>query len=233
MSPTIESAVGGHWLVSDLKAFYQPGRLTVFVDIADPYSHLALPGTLRLLRQTKRCAYWYPFVRPALKKPEPPFANESRGAAHRRFRGEYRERELRFYATALDLPLRQLYKQPNTLPFANALLWLSVMEPSSTRVPAFVQTCFSRYWSATLQIDHCNELAQLLTNSGADGEHWLRAATADGYLTEGARAQTEAHVAAARAAGLFNTPAYLYDDEVFYGRAHLPLLLRRLEASAG
>lgn len=219
--------------MSDLEAFYQPGRLTVFVDIADPYSHLAMPGTLRLLQQTERPAQWYPFVKPALKTPAQQTANESRGAAHRRLRGEYQERELRFYASALDLPLQRLYEQPNALPFANALLWLGATESNSLRVPAFVQSCFSRYWSATLQIDHCNELAQLLTDSDADGEHWLRAATADGCLTEDARAQTEVHVAAAQAAGLFNTPAYLYDGEVFYGRAHLPLLLRRLEASDG
>lgn len=219
--------------MSDLEAFYQPGRLTVFVDIADPYSHLALPGTLRLLQQTKRCAHWYPFVRPALKPPAQQTANETRGATHRRLRGEYQERELRFYATALDLPLQRLYEQPNALPFANALLWLNATEPNSPCVPVFVQACFSRYWSATLQIDRCTEIAQLLTDSGADGEHWLRSATADGGLTDEAKARSEAHLAAARAAGLFNTPAYLYNGEVFYGRAHLPLLLRRLEASDG
>ncbi|MGI9323976.1 MAG: DsbA family protein [Pseudomonadales bacterium] len=219
--------------MSELEAFYQPGRLTVFVDIADPDSHLAMPGTLLLLQQSERSAQWYPFIKSTPKPPTQKTANETRGAAHRRLRGEYRERELRFYASALGLPLRRLYEQANALPFANALLWLGASDPNAPCAPAFVLACFSSYWAASLQIDDCSSLAELLTESGADGKLWLRSATVDGCLTHDQLARTEAQLSAAQAAGVFNAPAYLYDGEIFYGRAHLPLLLRRLEPSDG
>lgn len=197
--------------------FEQPETLVICVDLKDPYSHLAIPGTLALLERmgpglTSR---WLPFSRHAMEPPARD-ADSDRGSAHRRNRDQYRERELRYYAAAVGLPLERLYENPECLPFASALLWLAAAEASPSVFAAFLSGTFNAYWSGALAADDAAGCALHLTTAGADGAAWL-----DGGLDSAAVRQQHQ---ALRDAGLFNSPAYLYQGEVYYGRAHLPLL---------
>lgn len=197
--------------------FEQPETLVVCIDLKDPYSHLAIPGTLALLERmgpglTSR---WLPFNRHAMEPPARD-ADSDRGSAHRRSREQYRERELRYYAAAVGLPLERLYQNPECLPFASALLWLAEAEASPAVLAAFLTATFKAYWSGALDADDAAGCAHQLTAAGADGAAWL-----DGGIDSAAILQQHQ---ALRDAGLFNSPAYLYQGEVYYGRAHLPLL---------
>ncbi len=217
--------------MSSLSLLSKGHELTIFVDIADPYSHLAVPGTLALLEQTQHSARWLPFTRPVVHKPPSQRDDEDRGERHKRLRKEYQDRELRFYAQALDLPLSALYQGLDTLPFAHALLWLAHSEPEADHTQSFVQLSFHRHWSSQQDLSDCTVISQLLSECGASGVQWQQQAAENAKLTAEARVQCDTHLAAAQQAGLFNTPAYLHNEEVFYGRAHLPLLRQRLTSA--
>ena len=198
--------------------FDQPQQLTVCIDLKDPYCHLALPGTLAMLERTgqSNACRWLPFERHAMHAPKPPQANEDRSAGHYRRRDLYRDRELRHYAAALQLPFDRLYENPDTTLFASALLWLQTNAVPGEVLHRFLRGYFKAYWSAAIRADDGAACAQMLDASGADGASWQATAPAAAAVDEQRQAL--------RAGGLFNTPAYLLQGEVYYGRAHLPLI---------
>ena len=180
--------------------------------------HLALPGTLALLERlptTVPCR-WLPFERHAMQPPRSPESQANRSSNHFWQRDLYRERELKHYAAALDLPLDRLYENPDTTVFASALLWLQGQRPGDGVVGCFIAKYFTAYWSGELSPDDVDAGARLLNQCGASGAQWLTEPIA-GELVDQQRA-------ALRQAGLFNSPAYVFQGEVYYGRAHLPLL---------
>ncbi|MFK7914902.1 MAG: DsbA family protein [Pseudomonadales bacterium] len=209
-------------LVTD--PFDSPEQLTVCIDLKDPYCHLALPGTLAMLERTQheqQCR-WLPFERHAMLPPRTADNETDRSSSHFQQRDLYRERELQHYAAALQLPLERLYENPDTTVFASALLWLQAQPAASRVLHGFLRGYFAAYWSATISPEDRNACAQLLDSNGADGGSWLSAGPDNALVHD----QREA----LRAAGLFNAPAYLLQGEVYYGRAHLPLIELKLGA---
>lgn len=199
--------------------------LTVCVDLKDPYSQLALPGTLSMLERVQHPARWLPYDRHVMTAPASAPAPEDRGVQHRYQRDLYRQRELRFYADALSLPLTRLYENPDTAVFAAALLWLQEQDEP---VGGFLQRAFNDYWSGAMPLISVPTIAATLQAAGNGADAWLSQCTEQNQLNAATAATVAAQFASLRSAGLFNSPAYLLQGEVYYGRAHLPLLERLL-----
>jgi 2-hydroxychromene-2-carboxylate isomerase len=206
------------------------GRDTLFIglDLKDPYSHLAVPGAVALAAAATQRVRWFALARPAITRATA-VAGTERSAAHKQHRFRYREQELRFYAEAMGRSLAALYQDPAPECFASVLLW--VQDHAPAQLAAAIEAAFAAHWECRINAEAPADWAQCLDDAvpGAQlGARWLEACVTGESLTPETLARVRAQAELLSTAGLFNTPAFIFDGEVFYGRGHLPLLKRRL-----
>ena len=200
--------------------------LVVALDLRNPYSHLALGPTLELARSGEARIDWRPFEEAHLPRPPGPEPEaRDRGARHRRYRAQYRVREIQTYAATQGIVLREPQRAAPTPGAHLAWLWLRAEHPE--RLPDFLLALFRGYGALELDVADAGALAALLTRVGADAGRFAAWARDEGD------AALEAHQRALREAGVFQTPTYLLEGEPFVGRQHLPLLRWRLAGGRG
>ena len=196
--------------MADLAGSQAP--LSVAIDIKNPLDYLALEPTLCLADDLGIAVDWLPFVGrpPARQMP----GGIDRRSRHLRWRAANAARELERYAAVQGLILHDPDRAPDTALAGMALL--AARARGETVLRHYLRASFEGYWSGNLNIDDRDALAHLLAEAG------VRCFEPDpaGFeeLQEGLRE-----------AGIFRTPAYRLDDELFIGRAHLPMIRWILE----
>ncbi len=189
--------------------------LTVAIDIKSPECYLALAPTRALVRECGVDVDWLPVV---TSPPRPAPDGDDRSARHKRHRVAYRAMDLARYARAAGLTLRDPERAPDSSLAGMAML--AARAHSHEALQGFLDRAFERYWKADLDLEDRGALRAILDEVGV----------AD--LPEHA-ADFEALRARLGEAGLFTAPAYLVENEVFNGRAHLPMIRWILEGRVG
>lgn len=140
-------------------------------------------------------------------------------------RQAYRLVELRRFSEWLQLPLTL---QPKFFPVAgdpSARLIGLVAERDGTEAALRLSGAVLRaVWAEERDIADADTLAALLRETGLDATR-----LADSQ-TEAAQAIADAHTQAALDAGVFGSPSYVIDGEVFWGQDRLDFVERRLLA---
>jgi 2-hydroxychromene-2-carboxylate isomerase len=188
--------------------------LTVLLDLRHPLAALALHPTLALFPADD--VDWLPLVVPTLNPPSLPTDAFDRGVRHRRFRAEAIAREIETYSAAQGLVLRDWYRSAPA--DAANLGWLWIRSRHRDRLTPFLVQLFRAYWEFALDASDAGEVAALIEDVGADGSAF-RTWSND----EGPRAAASV-AGALRERGLFQVPAYLVGEDIFYGRQHLPMI---------
>lgn len=200
-------------------------RLTVALDIRHPFAYLALGPTIALRRETAVEIDWLPVRTQTLRPPSRSGPDDDRGFRHRRHRAEMIAREIAVYADVQGLRLESPYRDGPTAPLHSAWLWIRAHAPDL--LETFLERAFAKYWAVDLDTDSLDEIAMLAGECGLD-EGAIRAWTAGEGTNAGDRIAAEL-----AEAGVFQTPAYLLGNEVFYGRQHLPMIRWLLEGRQG
>lgn len=198
-----------------------PG-LRLALDLRSPFACLALEPSLAWARELGVGLDCLPFAGPVLRPPGPAGRDDERGSRHRRYRAEHIAREIETYAAAQGLAIREPYRDAPAEAAVQAWLWLRTRSPE--RLAGFLRELFRRYWALELDAANPRDVARLL---GPDADACLD------WMGSGGPAALEANQRALRAEGVFQTPAYLLEGEVFYGRQHLPMLRWMLEGRSG
>ena len=189
--------------------------LTVGIDIKSPECYLALEPTRALVREAGVDVDWLPVV---TSPPRPAPDGDDRASRHKRHRAAYRAMDLARYARAAGLTIRAPERAPDSSLAGMAML--AARAHSDEALQGFLDRAFERYWKADLDLEDRGALRAILDEVGV----------AD--LPEHA-ASFEALRARLGEAGLFTAPAYLVENEVFNGRAHLPMIRWILEGRVG
>lgn len=191
-------------------------RLSVLLDVRSPFSYLALHPTLAFAESLGLDVDWLPLATPPLHPPSEPAPDDDRGARHRRSRAEALAREIETYAHAQGLVLRDPYRAG---PADHAHLgWLFFREHHRDRLPRFLAALFRAYWAEGLDPDSPAAVAAQVGACGGERDRFLAWAEQEGPQAAASLAEE------LRAFGLFQVPAYVIEDEVFYGRQHLPMI---------
>jgi 2-hydroxychromene-2-carboxylate isomerase len=191
--------------------------LLVAIDFAQPQSYLAYGPTARLAASLGVAIDWQPLHARPLVEPPSETEGESRGARHRRMRAHYFERDLRRYAEAQGLSLGDVRQRSDSTIAGMGLLWLkrrAAADGAPASVDAYVRRVFDRHWGAGLPLDAA-AVRSLLDEIAGSAATFDPSALRDEYVRT---------VEGWRAAGLVNAPAYRVGDELFIGRAHLPMI---------
>lgn len=205
-----------------------PDILYIGLDLKDPYCHLAVPGAITLASSALQKVRWFPLARAAIK-PAEGVPGTDRSAVHKQHRFRYREQELRFYAQAMGRSLDALYQDPQPECFASVLLWAQQNAPE--QLPTVIEQAFAAHWECRINAEAPAAWVLTLNDAvpGAQlGANWAEACVLGEALAPHALTMVRAQAEQLSSAGLFNTPAFVFRGEVFYGRGHLPLLKRRL-----
>lgn len=182
--------------------------LSVALDVKSPHAFLAVDPTYALVDELGVEVEWIPVVAPPLRVPPP---GQDRGSRHRRARAAYREGDLQRYAEVRGLTLRNIYRAPDSTLASMGLLAARAHSEAATR--RYLDSVFEGYWREALDIEDEAAIGQVLAESGVDPR---------GFVCD--RREFAALQGSLRAAGVFDTPAYVVEGEFFLGRAHLPMI---------
>jgi 2-hydroxychromene-2-carboxylate isomerase len=196
-------------------------RLSVLLDVRHPFAYLALHPTVALAESLAVAVNWLPTSVPALRRPSEPGEADARGIRHRRHRAQAIAREIETYSAAQGLVVREYYRSGSSA--AATLGWLWTRDRNPDRLPSYLAELFRSYWAVELDPADLEDVAALVEAPVA-----FRRWCANGGPTTASAIEDEL-----QERGLFGTPAFLVEDEVFYGRQHLPMIRWILEGRSG
>lgn len=199
--------------------------LSVLLDLRHPLAYLALEPARQLGDALGIAINWLPLQVPPLRAPSEPGPEDDRGIRHRRHRARAIAREIETYAAARGLVLREYYREPDPSVLNLAWLWLREARPEA--LDAFLAEAFRAYWALELDPASPSAVASLLGATVADAEPF------EAWCSEAGEALAASLAADLRERGLFGTPAYVLEDEVFLGRQHLPMIRWILQGRVG
>ncbi|MEE2674648.1 MAG: DsbA family protein [Myxococcota bacterium] len=208
-----------------IAAGIEKARMTVLLDVRHPFAYLALQPALALAESLALDVDWLPLTVPTLKPPSLAQPGDDRGARHRRYRGQAIAREIETYARTQGLVLREFYRSADADAANAGWLWVRARHPD--RLAAYLVELFRSYWSLEVDPSSGEEVAGLVERVDADGASYLEWAGREGP------SEVSALAAELQDRGLFQVPAYLVEDEVFYGRQHLPMIRWILAGRSG
>lgn len=190
--------------------------LSVALDLRHPLAYLALHPTRAFARERALAPNWLPLRVPTLRPPSPPGPDDDRGTRHRRYRAQAIAREIETYADAQGLVIREPYRDPDPSAANRGWLWLRTRYPD--RLEPYLVEIFRAYWSLALDPADEGEVARRIEALDADAAGFRSWSRDEGAAAEAALADE------LRGFGLFQVPAFVVGDEVFYGRQHLPMI---------
>jgi 2-hydroxychromene-2-carboxylate isomerase len=185
--------------------------LRVGIDFQQPQSYLAKAPTQLLAATLGITIDWLPMRARPLADPAAEMVGDSRGARHRRFRATYFERDLQRYAEAQGITLGDVRRSADSTLAGLGLLLARRHDAGD----AYVDLMFDGYWRDGIDIENESVIREVLERAGAPGTTFAPA---------GLRPEYDAVLADWREAKAVDAPAYLVGDEVFIGRAHLPMI---------
>jgi len=200
-------------------------QLTVVLDVRHPLAYLALNPAIAFGRERKLAINWLPRANEPLRPPTTPAPDDDRGIRHRRHRARMIAREIAVYAELQGLTVNEPYRAAPA--DAANWAWLFVREFSPESLEPFLGEVFRRYWELGLDAGDIAAVSEVVGACGGDGVQFSEWATRNGSRAAEAIARELA------GAGVFNVPAYLVADQVFYGRQHLPMIRWLLDGENG
>lgn len=178
--------------------------LTIYLDFKSPASYLALEPTLDMAREAGVHIDWLPFsVRP-FSVPEEQ-ADETVGERHRRVRA-IAQRDTYLHYSAVQGREMQFSNPP-----AGSDLALAAMAGIEGDHVPFIRAAFAAYWIEQVDLDNEAVVVGLLQSMGTDIPDM-----------ESAREKLALIRDKADESGVFESPSYVIQDQLFVGREHLP-----------
>ena len=198
----------------------EPHTVTLYTDYKSPYAYLAkdpayaleaIPGVqLDILPYVLNI----PDFLGSAKLDAAGNVVEEQRSAHQWRRVKYSYMDCRRQARRRGLTIRGTVKIWDTVLGAAGLLWAKRQGEAVLR--GYHDRVFERFWKRELDIEDIDVVTAVLTEAGADTAGFAAYAASEGPA-EVARIRL-----AAEEAGVFGTPTFVIDGELFWGSEHLP-----------
>ncbi len=204
--------------------------LIVYLDIKSPYAFIAMEPTLKLQAELGIDIDWRP-----LTLDIPSYlgsAQKQGGQVVQADRTPAQWTRIKYaYMNARRFAERQGYMLKGTekiweSSIANiGILW--VMEQDRKRMSDYLRAIFPPFWRRELDIEDVTVVEECLREAGLDIKGFR-----DYQATEGRQKhddlQQQLHPA-----GIYGVPTYVVDEEIFFGREHLPYIRWHLSGRTG
>ena len=188
----------------------------LYIDFKCPAAYLALKPTRALCEELGVPLNWH-----AIRSYQSPLIQEKPdeevGERHRRVRALARRKTHMLYAEIQNLPLQFRNPPTNT---DMSLAALSLLNDSGADPLPFVAAAFDAYWTGDTDLNDAAVVAEL---SGAP------AFPDNDENGDAARIRLEAALWQAKENGIFTSPTYVVNEQIFVGREHLPWISELLQ----
>ena len=188
--------------------------LECYIDFKAPAAYLALQPTLELQQQLNLTLLWHPYQTRQSAIPAP-LAQETPAQSHIRVRAEARQRVHLKYAALRGIGMH-FPTQPGNCDLALAAMYVATNNPA-----LYCRLAFEAYWVHQQDLSELTLIENLLRTSGHDPQTF----NAGDRLAQLYAAQTPTEER-----GVVDAPAYIFADQVFIGREHLPWLRELLSS---
>lgn len=203
-----------------LQPLISESPVIVYIDFKSPYAYLAVEPTRALERELSMKFDWRPFVLDI-----PSYLGSARldrsgkvGEQNRsteQWSGvKYAYYDCRRYASLRNMTIRGTVKIWDTNLAATAMLW--ARQHNDETLQHFVDLVYVPFWKRDLDLEDMGVIESLLDTAGADSTEFSRWAPTEGMALN-AQLQREAF-----SAGIYGVPTYVVEDELYFGREHLP-----------
>lgn len=194
-------------------------RLAVYIDLKSPYAYIAVDPTRAMARALGVEIDWRPFTLDipsylgSAKLAKDGKKVESSKRTPEQWSGvKYAYRDARRYAALTGKTVRGTIKIWDSSRAGIAMLWAK----KKGAFESFVDVAYPHFWRRELDIDDWAVLEAKLVEAGVDVAGFREWAEGPGRALHD-RANEEAFDA-----GVYGVPTYLVEDEMWFGREHLP-----------
>jgi len=204
--------------------------LIVYIDFKSPYAYLAIAPTLALGAQLEIDIDWRPFELDipsylgSAKLDQGGKVVASNRSASQWSGVKYAYFDCRRYANLSGLTIRGTEKIWDTHLPAIGLLWVR-QHRDAALLERYLRAVLQPFWRRELDVEDAGVIKAVLAAVGATVEGF------DDFVTGDGKQANDELQAAAFAAGVFGVPSYVVNEEIFFGREHLPLIRSRLRSA--
>ncbi len=205
-------------------------ELKVFIDYKSPYAYIAKDPTYQLEQAFGIEIDWYPLTLNigsylGTAKKDKSGVTESNRSPRQWLAVKYAYKDARRYAALRDLTLLGTQKIWDTRLSAIGMLWAKLQGHDVLK--RYTDSTYEKFWRRELDIEALEVVRGQLRESGADTTGF------DDYVAgEGGRYHDQLQDQILDA-GYFGVPTYVIDDEVYFGREHLPRIRWHLGGCVG
>lgn len=213
-----------------MKALESDCPLIVYIDIKSPYAFVAIDPILKLEAELGMRFDWRPltldipsYLGSAKKKSGK--VVESRRSPAQWNMVRYAYRDARRYAELQGHTLKGTEKIWDTRLINIGILW--VTDCARERLPAYLGYVYPRFWRRELDVEDMNVVEACLREAGAPVSGFAEYCQgAGGRMHDDLQAQLHP-------AGIYGVPSFVFDEDVLFGREHLPYVRWHLSGRSG
>ncbi|MDH3686933.1 MAG: DsbA family protein [Myxococcales bacterium] len=204
--------------------------LAVYVDLKSPYAYIAIEPTRDMAKSLGVEIDWRPFTldipsymgSATLAKDGKTVAS-ARRTNHQWTGVRYAYKDARRYASLTGKTIRGTEKIWDSSLAGIAMLWAK----RCGAFDRFIDLAYPPFWRRELDIEDPAVLERILTDADIDAHGFREWASGEG------RALHDQINEAAFDAGVYGVPTYLVEEEMWFGREHLPRIAWILEGRNG
>ena len=196
--------------------------IEIYIDFKSPYAYLAIDSSIKFAKHNKLEINWLPFVLEipdflgSAKVDDQRNIIESNRNPHQWRRVKYSYMDCRRYANIRDITIRGPQKIWDTQLISIALLWTKNNHYELTEL--FIKYVFEKFWKRELDIEDNNVITNVLKHIGISTNGFKE------WSINGGKKELEVIIEKGHEKGVFGVPSYYFDNELFWGREHLPMI---------
>ncbi len=197
-----------------------PKSITLYSDYKSPYAYLAVAAADSLARDYCAEILWRPYILDipaylgAAKVDDNGNVLSQERNAHQWRRVKYSYMDVRRYANREGLTIRGPRKIFNSTTAGVGMLYAQIQNVFRP----YHDLIFERFFKRELDIEDIAAVGTVLAEAGADIESWSV------YAMEEGPAAVRRIQSNAEADGVFGVPTFVIDNDIFWGREHLPVI---------
>ncbi|MGY8975540.1 MAG: DsbA family protein [Alphaproteobacteria bacterium] len=196
--------------------------IEIYIDFKSPYAYLAIDSSIKFAKHNKLEINWLPFVLEipdflgSAKVDDQRNIIENNRNPHQWRRVKYSYMDCRRYANIRDITIRGPQKIWDTQLISIALLWTKNNHYELTEL--FIKYVFEKFWKRELDIEDNNVITNILKHIGISTNGFKE------WSINGGKKELEVIIEKGHEKGVFGVPSYYFDNELFWGREHLPMI---------
>lgn len=192
-------------------------KIRVYTDYRSPYAFLADAEIFALEDSHDAELDWYPYILPI----ETYLGTEANRNAHQWRRIMYSYMDARRLADEQGLMLKGAKRIFDGYYSSAGLLFAK----ANGFFRPYHQLVFERFFDRALELDDLDAMAEAVEATGGSADAYKTYAEGEG------RDAVKAVVDEAEELGVFGVPMLIFNEELFWGREKIPMLIRRIEAA--